>query len=223
MTARDMVDQYLPGGSDSVAGKAVHQFLASFLGLDLADLSGLAVVDNYVGHTPGADERYHVRGGNDQIVHAPRRHPARNGDHAWMPRYAACTDAATAGSSCGSTTRRSRWSPTTSCSRLPFTTLREVDLDGAGLSRRKRRCIAELGMGTNAKVILQFAAVRRSTATGAATWRSSGPYFDVWESSAGQPGGAGLLTTYFGGRSGASGLPGRLAARPRSASASSTT
>ena len=38
----------------------------------------------------------------------------------------------------------------------PFTTLREVDLAGAGLSARKRGCIEELGMGTNAKVLMQF-------------------------------------------------------------------
>jgi Flavin containing amine oxidoreductase len=32
----------------------------------------------------------------------------------------------------------------------PFTSLREVDLERAGLSPRKRECIRELGMGTNA-------------------------------------------------------------------------
>jgi monoamine oxidase len=47
---------------------------------------------------------------------------------------------------------------------LPFTKLREVDLSRAGLSRRKRRCIDELGMGTNAKVIFQTS--RRPSAYG---------------------------------------------------------
>ena len=39
---------------------------------------------------------------------------------------------------------------------LPFTTLRDVDLDGAGLTRKRMKAIDELGMGTNAKVLLQF-------------------------------------------------------------------
>ena len=39
---------------------------------------------------------------------------------------------------------------------LPFTKLREVDLSGAALSEEKRTIIAELGYGTNAKLMLQF-------------------------------------------------------------------
>ena len=35
---------------------------------------------------------------------------------------------------------------------LPFTVLRELDLSGLVLSPRKRRAIAELAMGTNAKL-----------------------------------------------------------------------
>ena len=39
---------------------------------------------------------------------------------------------------------------------LPFTKLREVDLDGAELSADKRTVIDELGYGTNAKLMMQF-------------------------------------------------------------------
>lgn len=206
MTALDMVEHYLPGGHRSVAGQAVHQFLASYLGLDLADLSGLAVIDNYVGHTAGADERYHVRGGNDQIVHALAD---------TLPPHAI-----TMGAALRSLHRRAdgravmRFDHSTRpvvadhvVLALPFSTLRDVELDGARLSRHKRRCIAELGMGSNAKVILQFARRPQKYGHWSGYLASSGPYFDVWESSAGQPGVSGLLTMYFGGRSGADGLP----------------
>jgi len=90
---------------------------------------------------------------------------------------------------------------------LPFTMLREVDLDGCRLSLRKRRCIDQLGMGTNAKVVLQFAERPQSYGNWNGLLDSDHPYFGTWESSAGQPGTAGLITAYFGGRSGGADLP----------------
>ena len=38
----------------------------------------------------------------------------------------------------------------------PFTNLRKIDLERSGLSPLKRECIQKLGMGTNAKVLMQF-------------------------------------------------------------------
>ena len=93
---------------------------------------------------------------------------------------------------------------------IPYTTLREVDLSHAGFRKLKRRCIAELGMGTNAKVILQF----RERPERFGDWNgelvTDQPFLDTWQSSLGQPGRAGLITVYSGGRVGA-GYPGRPA------------
>ena len=90
---------------------------------------------------------------------------------------------------------------------IPYTTLREVDLSHAGFRKLKRRCIAELGMGTNAKVILQF----RERPERFGDWNgelvTDQPFLDTWQSSLGQPGRAGLITVYSGGRVGA-GYPG---------------
>jgi monoamine oxidase len=210
MTARQLLDEVLPGGSDSVAGHWVHSFMAGYLGLDLARLSGIALVDNMVGHTPGADERYHVSGGNDQVVH---------GLMEALPRSTVTMDAALQSARVRRNGRvalrlghRSR---PVECDRvvfaMPFTTLREVDLDGCGLSGRKMRCIAELGMGTNAKVILQLAERPQAYGRWNGLLDSDRPYFGTWESSAGQGGTAGLVTAYFGGRSGDEGLPRRIA------------
>ena len=44
--------------------------MASEFGLDAPELSALNLFFEYVENTPGADERYHVRGGNDQITDA---------------------------------------------------------------------------------------------------------------------------------------------------------
>lgn len=87
---------------------------------------------------------------------------------------------------------------------IPYATLRDVDLSGAGFRRLKRRCIEELGMGTNAKLILQF---RRRPEEIGRGWDgelvTDQPFLDTWQSSLGEPGRAGLITVYSGGRVGA--------------------
>jgi len=106
----------------------------------------------------GTDERWHVHGGNDQIV---------TGMLAELP-------AATLRTGQRLVALRDRGDGTTTCTfdgpggavdvvadhvvlTLPFTKLREVDLTRASLSPRKRRAIAELRLGSNAKVALQVA------------------------------------------------------------------
>ena len=205
MTALEVVDTYMPGGSNGLAGRRQQAFLASFLGLDLDRLGGLAVVDN-LDLAPGADERYHVAGGNQQIVQglvdalprgtihrdAPLRRLLRRGDGTYAMRFGGIREEVVA-------------DQVVLC--LPFTTLREVDLDGAGLSRHKRRSIEQLGMGTNAKVILQLAHRPQHYQNWTGYLRSDRPTFDTWESSAAQRGTTSVLTVYLGGRSGAAGLP----------------
>ena len=206
MTALEVVDRYMPGGSKSIAGRSFHCYLAGFLGLDLAQLGGLAVVDDRASEVAGADERYHVCGGNDQIVDglagelpdgsitvdAPLRSVTRRTNGSFVLRFDGVRRPVVA-------------DRVVLC--LPFTALRRVDLDGAGLSPRKRRCIEELGMGTNAKVIMQFEHRPQHYGGWNGYLNTDRPIFQTWESSAGQPGTAGLITAYFGGRSGAGGLP----------------
>ena len=73
---------------------------------------------------------------------------------------------------------------------------------GSGLSPRKLRCIAELGVATNAKLLLQLA-VRPARLGG---WNGDSvqdvPELVVWESTLGQPGPGSVLTLYTGGRAG---------------------
>jgi monoamine oxidase len=85
---------------------------------------------------------------------------------------------------------------------VPFTVLREVTID-ADLSPAKRRAIAELGYGTNAKLMIGF-----SERTWRTRYASSGstltdlPYQLSWETSRHQAGAAGILTNFTGGRHG---------------------
>jgi monoamine oxidase len=85
----------------------------------------------------------------------------------------------------------------------PFTALRAVDLTAAGLTAEKLQVIAELGYGTNSKLMLGFATRQWESL------RSNGGLFtDVsdiqatWDSSRGQPGTSGILTNFVGGERG---------------------
>ena len=206
LSVADWLDANCPGGSRGSQGQIVWAEMASEFGLDADRLSALNLFYEYVENTPGADERYHVRGGNDQIVYAlaaqlpdgtvrlgaPLEALSERGDGSYAMRFGGVAAEVTADRVVLA---------------FPFTTLRRVDLGGAGLSAKKRRCIDELGMGTNAKVLMQFE--RRPQDYG--RWNgymiSDAPFLYTWESTLGERGRGSIITTYFGGRSGAAGLP----------------
>ena len=150
-----------------------------------------------------SDERFHVRGGNDCIT---AELAARLGDGAIATgvRLEAVRERADGAFECS--VRRGGISTTVVAPRLvlaiPFTVLREVRLD-VELPAVQRRAIAELGYGTNAKLIIGF---------DARPWRSEHrsngavltdlPFQSTWETSREQPGAAGILTNFTGGAHG---------------------
>ncbi len=88
---------------------------------------------------------------------------------------------------------------------LPFTKLRQVKgLDGLKLGAEKLKCIRELGMGMNAKILQGTTSrVWRSPDSGLpapsnGTFYSDLGFQNLWESSRAQPGEAGLITNYIG-------------------------
>lgn len=87
---------------------------------------------------------------------------------------------------------------------LPFSTLRDVDIDGLELSEEKLKIINELGYGTNAKIMGGFE--RRvwvdAGASGALTADTA--LQQTWDSSVGQSGETGILTNFVGGERGVS-------------------
>ncbi|MCS6857935.1 MAG: FAD-dependent oxidoreductase [Sandaracinaceae bacterium] len=85
---------------------------------------------------------------------------------------------------------------------IPFTMLREVEIDDGLISPMKRMTINGLGYGTNAKLMMQ---------TRTRVWRGMGKngagYTDngaqaFWDTSRGQAGAHGILTNFTGGRKG---------------------
>lgn len=162
-----------------------------------------------------SDERFHVRGGNDRI---PRALAARLDD---AIETGAVLEAvrARAGGGYALTFRRGAAAFDVPADEvvlaLPFTTLRDVRLD-VELPPAKRRAIAELGYGTNAKLMIGFSerVWRTRHASSASLFCDLAPQ-TAWETSRMQPGAAGILTNFTGGRHGVeigSGTPAQQAA-----------
>lgn len=149
-----------------------------------------------------SDERYHVRGGNDHIPHAVAKR---------------LSDVIESGCVLESlrlfadgryrlSFRRDGASVEASASQvvlaLPFTTLRDVDLQ-VPLPEVKRRAIMDLAYGTNAKLMIGFSSRpwRERHASNGSTYTDL-PFQCAWETSRLQAGRSGVLTNFTGGRHG---------------------
>lgn len=149
-----------------------------------------------------SDERFHLRGGNDRIVQAL----GAKLDDAIV---AGAALEALRGSADGVYTlsfRRGAGAFQVRARRvvlaLPFTTLRRVRLD-VELPPAKRRAIDELGYGSNAKLMIGFdERIWRTRHSSGGSSYSDLPLQTTWETSRRQPGAAGLLTNFTGGRHG---------------------
>jgi monoamine oxidase len=165
--------------------------------LNLIDFIGIE--DRHFSIFGESDERFHVRGGNDQI---PLRLGERLDDAIETGMVLeAVREAADGGVVLdfrhGSGNREVR--ADVAILALPFTLLRHVRID-TSLPPVKRRAIDELGYGNNAKLMIGFN--KRG-------WREHGsngsvftdlPFQSSWETSRAQPGDHGILTNFTGGR-----------------------
>ena len=163
-----------------------------------------------------SNEKYHVRGGNDQI-------PAR--------LAAALQGQIVTGSALTSIRRNADGSyrlgfqsgsgtSTVTADQvvlaLPFSILRRLDYAKAGFSARKVTAIQEMGMGTNSKLHVQFKdRPWNSLGCTGETYADTG-YQNTWEVTRAQAGAAGILVDYTGGTIGAgfgTGTPAERAAQ----------
>lgn len=220
MSIAQWIDAYVPGGHGSPLGQLLDVAYNIEYGADCDVQSSLNMLYllGYVG--PGqfrtfgkSNEKFHVRGGNDQV---PRELARRLG--ARISTGVALTAIAQ--------TAAGRWTLSFDGARpvtvdhvvlaLPFSILRSCDFSKAGFGREKTLAIRELGMGTNSKLHVQFAR-RFWTETGCSgeTYADTG-YQNTWEVSRAQAGTAGILVNYSGGTIGTTygtGTPQQLAKR----------
>jgi len=204
MTAEQWLDDVL-GHEHPLLRLATRQYMTEEYGLDPSRLSAVSMVTEYASGGLPSDERFHVRGGNDRIVtgladRLPDGSVVRDASLSRLTRLE--DDSYRLGFASG---------PDVDADVVvlaaPFASLRHADLDGSGLSDRKLDCIRSLGMGTNAKLLLQLDhRLDRYGATPRSRW--SGDYYDArvdtWDSSATERGRSGLLTVYSGDHVGAS-------------------
>jgi monoamine oxidase len=212
LSIAEWIDESIPGGAGSRLGRLLDVAYNIEYGAETAEQSSLNLL-YLLGYTgPGqfrtfgkSNEKYHVRGGNDQIA---------------TGLAAAIAGQVTTGAELVSIRRRAGGGydlafdlgpgRTTLAAdvlvlALPFSILRSsVDVAQAGFSARKLLAIQELGMGTNSKLHVQFRS-RPWTKLGSngETYSDTG-YQNTWEVTRAQPGRSGILVDYTGGLVGAS-------------------
>lgn len=215
------VDQWLaanvPGGLSSRFAKLMRSNAVAEYGLDPGQQSALNFVyllgwngQNSLSPINGADEKYSVRGGNDQLVTrmvaelpAGTVHPGHR-----LTAVRALADGrvrlsfATGGATVEATAHRVVLA-------VPFTTLRDVDLSQAGLRPVTRQAVDELGLGANAKLHL---GMRRrpwvEQGYGGAVYTDVSGFQCGWDDTADQPLPGGVLNLFPGGSQVSSGWSG---------------
>jgi monoamine oxidase len=216
MSITQWIETRVPGGLSSKLGQLLDVAYDIEYGAPCSDQSALNLLYllGYSGQGQlrlfgRSNEKYHVRGGNDQIVSELAKRldgPVRTG---WALTALRQTDS---GYELSFGTRK------VSADRvvlaIPFSIMRaKVDFSGAGFSDLKEQAIRELGMGTNAKLNVGFSSrYWRTLGNNGDTYADTG-YQATWEVSRAQPGTSGILVDYFG-SAGAS-LPGNAGTRAR--------
>jgi len=210
MSLAEWIDTNVPDGRASRMGRLIEVTHLSEWGGAAEDQSALNFVSTVgpgssgnMDLLGGSDERWHVEGGSDRVATklgeaigpgaiqmesgllAVRRHGS--GVRCSFDRSGVVTDI----------------DADRLVLALPFTALRTVDVDGAKMSERKRRVIAEQPMGTNSKLHLEFSerAWRHDGADGDSV--SDTGLMVTWEEVITEPGPTGVLVAYTGGGLGA--------------------
>lgn len=149
-----------------------------------------------------SDERFHCRNGNDALITALA---TRLGETVRLDHRLAAVRAeggAYALDFVGADARTNTVTADYVIMTLPFTILRDIPL-AVELSEDKRRVIAELGYGTNAKVIGAFAEpVWRTQHQASGTFFADSGVQECWDSSVGQRLDGATLTHFVGGSTG---------------------
>ena len=205
------IDLYVPGGLTSQLGQMLDVAYNIEYGAETTVQSSLNLLYllGYVG--PGqfrtfgkSNEKFHVRGGNDLVV----TRMAQQLDGQIKVANELVAIALSSGGTYKLTFRAGSGTTTVTADHvvlaLPFSTLRLVDTSKAGFDGTKTRAIRELGMGTNAKLHLQFKQrFWANLGSNGETYSDRG-YQSTWEVSRAQGGTSGILVDYTGGTIGAS-------------------
>ncbi|MFN9264942.1 MAG: flavin monoamine oxidase family protein [Acidobacteriota bacterium] len=206
MSILDWINESVPGGASSRLGQLLDIAYNIEYGEECSAQSALNLLYLLGYRGPGqlrlfgpSNEKYHVRGGNDQIAErlaspvATRIRAghaltaiARNFDGTYTLQFRAAHG-------------RVEITADRVILALPFSILRTLDYAGAGFSSRKQLAIREQGIGANAKFHLQFRNRHWNTLGNNGDSYSDTGYQATWEVTRAQAGAAGILVNYTGG------------------------
>jgi monoamine oxidase len=214
MSVTEWIDTHIPGGVASDFGALCIAATLDEFGGPADETSALNLVyllgqdaSTYSGSQPrgapqlaGADEKWHIHGGNDQLITGLlARLPAgvlRLGERLVAIRRRA------AGYRC-SFERAGRTRDVTAdhvVLAIPFTLLRSVDLDRVPVSPLHAKAINSEPLGTNSKFFLQFSSRMWNTAGTTGNCYDDGVVQGGWDATSSQPGRAGILAALPGGQ-----------------------
>lgn len=215
------IDRYVPGGGSSKLGQLLDVAYNIEYGAETTEQSSLNML--YLLGFAGqgnlrvfgkSNEKYHVRGGNDQI--ATRLAALLPGQITTGSELVAVRRNAdgTYGLSLKQGSRSVSATADHVILALPFSILRSsVDYSKAGFSTVKKTAIEQLGMGTNSKLAVQFTDRHwNSVGNNGNTYSDTG-YQATWDVSRAQQGASGILVDYTGGTIGAGFGSGTAASR----------
>ena len=213
MSVLDWIKQNVPGGIRSRLGQLLDIAYNIEYGAETSVQSSLNMLYllGYSGQGQlrifgPSNEKYHVRGGNDQI--ATRLEGLLPGQIVKNSALVAIRQNSNNTYSLAFQ-KSDLTTETISADRvvlaLPFSILRSsVDYSSAGFKALKRTAIKELGMGTNSKLHVQFKSrLWNQLGCNGETFADTG-YQNTWEVTRAQPGTQGILVDYTGGKIGAS-------------------
>jgi monoamine oxidase len=208
----DYLDEAIPeGGASSRLGQLLDVAYTIEYGAESAEQSSLNLLYLLAYSGQGqlrifgpSNEKYHVRGGNDQIptrlAESLAGQITLGSELTSIKRNSSGTFTLTFRQGSGTRTVTADHVVLT----LPFSLLREVSYGQAGFEPLKVTAIEELAMGTNSKLHLQFTERHWSSLGCNGDTISDRGYQNTWEVSRAQPGTAGILVDYTGGEVGAS-------------------
>jgi monoamine oxidase len=207
MSILDWINATVPGGASSQLGRLLDVGYNIEYGAECGLQSALNLIYLLGYNSPGqftlfgqSNEKYHVRGGNDQI--ASLMASSLGSSIVTGSTLIAVVKNASGTYKLTFQSGSSTFDVTADkvVYALPFSVLKNtVDLSAAGLSSLKQTAIQELSMGTNSKLNVQFnQRVWQSLGCNGATYSDRG-YQSSWEVSRGQSGASGILVDYTGG------------------------
>ena len=206
MSILDWINSRVPGGHASALGQLLDVAYNIEYGAEIADQSSLNLLYLLGYSGPGqfrifgpSNEKYRVRGGNDQIV--SRLAQAVEGQIETDAALSAIVRDSDGRYTLTFGSGRSKRSVTAEqvVLALPFSKLREVDYAKAGFVEPKTFAIEEMPIGANAKVHLQFTNRHwRTLGNNGDSYADTG-YQDTWEVTRAQGGTFGILVNYTGG------------------------